>query len=116
MILEKAFVSKYKFLPRDACAHTTMTDAQLHAIIIGMTERLLLLLGWDRTEAPRKKKDEAYTNLKKAIRKTNTKQMFETPTLKPPKVCGNTVSVSAPRSEWTDNGSTAFDAAVTGTV
>ena len=94
-----------------------MTDVQLHALIIGVTERLLLLLGWDRTSAPQKKTDEAYTKLKKAVRKpTATKQMFETPKLKPPKVCGTMTSTPVARSEWTDAASSAFDAAVTGTV
>ena len=92
-------------------------DAQLHALIIGVTERLLLLLGWDRTEAPRKKTDEAYTKLKKTVqKKTISKQMFETPKLKPPKVCGAATSTPVARSEWTDAASSAFDVAVTGTV
>lgn len=100
-----------------------MSDAQLHALVIGATERLLLLLGWDKTAQTHKKTDgkaaQAYTELKKAVhlrKSAATDQMFGNPDLKPMKSIHHIRKTTAVASEWTDTGTSAFDAAVTGTV
>ena len=94
-----------------------MSDAALHALVIGATERLLLMLGWDKLEK-KKEKPQDYQELQAVIKKrtrinTQQKTLFQTPTLRPVKIATQRRSTKQ-QSEWSDN--SAFDLAATGTV
>ena len=99
-----------------------MSDATLCALVVGGTERILLMLGWDKVEEKKKKDprqeasrgDAAYQKLKKNIhnRARNKSALFQEPKLKPI----TTVQPTPKQSEWTDATTSAFDVAVTGTV
>lgn len=92
-----------------------MSDAALHALVIGATERLLLMLGWDKLEK-KSEKPRDYQELQAVIKKrartdTQQKALFQTPTLRPVNIATKRATVS---TEWSD--SSAFDLAATGTV
>lgn len=113
-----------------------MSALSIHALSATLTERLLLLLGWDKVKPIRenvygRKKDSSYQELKevnqnlrkrlqqndsenKAERPTSASWEQNAPTLRP-------VSIATPQPErisasaWSSDGA-AFDAAATGTV
>ncbi len=89
------------------------------SLISSFTERLLLLLGWDRVESNRthvyteKKPANGFIRQRKRNSDAKTKEMFaDAPTLAPVRIVSQ-IARSSSTNAWTAD---AFDTAVTGTV
>lgn len=88
------------------------------SIISSATERLLLLLGWDRVESHRARLYSEKKTVKAAIRRRKRSsgepgaEMFAAPALGPVRIVSQIARTSG-TSNWTAD---AFDTAATGTV